>query len=218
MLVELNKVKTFYINLDKDMEKNSGIIKMLKTLDFNNYERMPGVLTEEYWRGLSNAHWNIFSKYEDQPFIIFEDDARPTPDYTRNIEIPDNADAVYLGSNNWGFQGIDKNPVKDSVIVQRVESYPNVYKLNNSLTTHAILYLNKNFILEAKDLMYQAFTNKKAQHCDMVLSQLHKKYNVYGVGPLFYQHDKNKPTTLIETLLLDYNNFIYGDPLPVVSP
>ena len=43
---------------------------------------------------------HIALKKIDPPFIILEDDATPS-NFTPEIEVPDDADAVYLGVSSW---------------------------------------------------------------------------------------------------------------------
>lgn len=117
--------KIFYINLDKDIERNEKIIQELKKYNITNYERIPGTLLETipdkyYWRnfnlkklnnkyikgslGCRNSHWRIMEicmERNYQRVLILEDDIifkeDPNVILQNNLENLENWDMLYLG-------------------------------------------------------------------------------------------------------------------------
>ena len=101
MNLDLREIPVIYINLDRDVEKKEKIEKNLKSLGFKTVIRSPGHLHPTGHRaGCSMAQHNALKEL-DPPFIILEDDATPS-NFIPEIEVPDDADAVYLGVSSWG--------------------------------------------------------------------------------------------------------------------
>ena len=100
----------------------------------------------------------LFSQYNalheiDPPFIILEDDATPI-NFKPEIEIPDDADAFYLGISSWGRMNGHSGP-----FVQYQEDVDGeLLRVYNMLGTHAILYLTPEFVSVCKKVaLHQSY-------------------------------------------------------------
>jgi GR25 family glycosyltransferase involved in LPS biosynthesis len=111
--------KIFYINLDKDIERNQNMISQFSKFKINNYERISGTIITEvpkfsFWRnfnkngiddkyilgslGCRNSHWRIAKIAIERGYkkiMILEDDVNFIKD--PNELLKKNADKI----NNW---------------------------------------------------------------------------------------------------------------------
>ena len=67
------------------------------------------------------------------------------------IEIPDDADAVYLGISSWGRMNGHSGPY-----LQYEHVKDDLYKVSNMLSGHAILYLTEEYVKMCQRITYHA--------------------------------------------------------------
>lgn len=197
MIIDLKTIKKVYINLDKDVERKNKFEKILKKLNYINYERFSARELKKikaFNHGCSKSHYDLMIQYKNTlPLLLLEDDIAPTKWYNEyvidnKIEIPDDADAVYLGystGGDWKTIGIDFVPINydDKWIL-----------LKHCLATHAILFLNNsiNKFIENCELTIKNKIPLDVGYAKEVLPFL----KVYAPKKaLFYQWDKCWPTT-----------------------
>lgn len=216
MIIDLRQCDTRYINLDAAVDRNKMFLNVIKQLDLKTPLRIPGILSKHknfYFAELSEAYFNALSSItKGVPTIIFEDDAVPLDNYNNLINIPDDADAVYLGASTYGYNGLTpENRMQQegkNILLQpkRVPGYPNVYKINNALATHSVLYITNRAVDLAKQIAQKSFTTQPS-HIDFALTEMQDTLNVYIVGPLFYQYsyeqEKNWATDVTLNVKLD---------------
>jgi hypothetical protein len=158
-------------------------------------------LTGNYISGSGDAYQNVLlSRYDKgEPFILFEDDVEVTH-LDHIIDIPDDADAVYLGVSKMGIvDGRDE----ENLLVNKVPGYNNLYKINNMLATHAILYLNMEYVKSASDAA-QRYLDRGLPH-DLGIAENMKDWNVYAFDrPMFIQSPKFRYYT--DTAISDLPN------------
>lgn len=123
--------KVFYINMDKDVDRNEHIIKEFNKYNIKNYERISGVEFKDipehsYWRnfniktkkyilgsmGCRASHKLIIDtaiNRDYQKILIFEDDIYFTEDPNKilrnNIDILNNWDMLYFGGDEESHFG-----------------------------------------------------------------------------------------------------------------
>jgi GR25 family glycosyltransferase involved in LPS biosynthesis len=123
--------KIFYINLDKDVERNEKILKQFELNKITNYERVSGTVIENvpdilYWRnfnqdacnekyvkgglGCRNSHWRIMEISLERNYhkiLILEDDIIITEDinkvFEQNLEKLSDWDMIYFGGKEEPF-------------------------------------------------------------------------------------------------------------------
>jgi cation transport regulator ChaB len=214
MIVKLNQIKTMYINLEKDIDKKNNVESILNNLGFkdviriNAFEPQIDKFVSER-KNLGNIYGCALSHehalgLNSAPFIILEDDIESL-NYVNEIEVPDDADAVYLGNMCWGLIGFDGVP--NSLIYEKVEGYKDVYRIFNLLGAHAILYLSEKYVTACLDSLTESYkdidvmkddVNPSTIASDVSFARIQKDYKVYTIGmPTFYQtgfyeNDTNK--------------------------
>lgn len=117
--------KIFYINLDKDTDRDAKMVEQFKRYDMSNFERISGTIVEvvpdvSYWRnfnqdkinekyvlgglGCRNSHWKIMKTALERGYnkiLILEDDVVFTKDPHQvlkdNMSKLDDWDMLYFG-------------------------------------------------------------------------------------------------------------------------
>ena len=183
--LDLRDIPVAFINLDRDTEKRVKIETILDGIGFKNVVRVPGVVHPTGNRaGCSMAQYNALHEFLEPPFIILEDDATPL-NFDSNISVPDDADAVYLGISSWGRMNGHSGP-----FVQYDKVDDNLLRVYNMLGTHAILYLNDEYVSACKKVAHKQYEIE--DYIDIGFTDLQKYYKVYSFDePPFYQSSSN---------------------------
>ena len=191
MKLNLLDVPVYYINLDGHDEKRKLTETLLKRLCFKYVERLSAV-EHEAGRiiGCARSHYEILSRNLKPPFIILEDDCTLNRDFNSEVELPENADALYLGISHWGRYLNHSGPY-----VHYTNISDNIVRVHNMLATHAIMYLSQEYVDICKRISYH-YGYEVENHLDIGFAEVHKLYNVYSFDePLFCQYDWSAVTT-----------------------
>jgi hypothetical protein len=193
MIFDIRNVPVFYISMDHDIAQHKYVEGWLSDHGFTSVTRLPGVKNGVKRMGVALAHKNALEhclRAVEGPFIILEGDVAPwvIPD---RVEIPDHADAFYLGASRWGLK--NGHGVKNIA----VESYSeNVLRIRNMLAAHGVLYMSSKyveFLIKAIDVMIAMGTNQ-----DKARAETQKYWNIYGLAqPAVYQTGIYLPDTRI---------------------
>ena len=195
--MDIRDIKVYYINLDKDINRNNSMIKMLDDNGFKNYERIPGFVGSNRV-GCSLSHIKALElaiKNNIYPYIILEDDVEI---YNNNfiVDIPDDSDALYLGISSYGSDVNEKTKVKELLYIKNLDSVKHL--MVNMVCRHAVIHVNKKYDIDS--IKYnKLFIKNKNGYCagDVAISNLNKQKKVYCLNvPIFYQGDiKNIEST-----------------------
>ena len=191
MKVKLTDIPVYYVNLEGEDEKRKHTESILKNLGFKYVQRFDAI-RHEAGRivGCARSHYGILSMDIEPPFIILEDDCALNKDFVNEIEIPDNADALYLGISHWGRYLNHSGPY---VHCEKVNG--EIVRVYNMLATHAILYLSQEYVDICKRISYH-YGYEVEGHLDIGFAEIHKLYNVYSFDePLFRQYEWSAVTT-----------------------
>lgn len=190
MKLNLVDIPVFYINLDEQEEKRKATETLLKQLGFKYVQRFSAIKHEEgRIIGCARSHYEIL-RAQNPPFIILEDDCALNKEFTNNLEILDNADALYLGISHWGRYLNHSGPY-----VYTTKVNEDIVRIHNMLATHAILYLTESYVDICKRVAYH-FGYEVENHLDIGFAEIHKFYNVYALNePLFRQYEWSAVTT-----------------------
>jgi len=180
MNLDLRKIPAIYINLDKDVEKKERIESQLKELGFETIIRLSATYDSNSKRGCAISHAYALEEI-DPPFIVFEDDC-VVSDFKPIVEIPDDADAVYLGISSWGRMNGHSGPY-----VQYEHVKDDLYQTYNMLGGHAVLYLSDEYVRMCQRITYHAgYIIEDYQ--DIGFAEVQRWFNVYAFDdPFFYQ-------------------------------
>lgn len=216
-ILDIRKIPAVYINLEKHTEKNNSMYQLLSSIGFETIERVEGVLdTENSVAGCSKAHHKALSSFKT-PFVLFEDDCVLSDgNLVTEIEIPDDADALYLGVSSWGrMNGHNGEYVQYDIL----DEYPGLLRVYNMLATHAILYISKEYAGIIKRAAYHTGYVIE-NYNDVSFAELQRYFNVYCFDyPIFAQSSNalgttHKLTSLSMSECMSYNNLQFY-PYPI---
>ena len=138
--------------------------------------------------GCGKSHVKSLKQSLGTPCLILEDDVNITEHYKKSFEIPDDADAVYLGTclnglhTEWKSRHPNAACCANPVVLERKEHF---YRISGMLTTHAILYVTDRYKQHCIDLIEKDDGNN---HCDVLMASRMDEFRVYACKyPMFYQ-------------------------------
>ncbi len=140
--------------------------------------------------GCGKSHVKALKKSveENKPSLILEDDVNSTEWYKESIVIPDDADAVYLGTclnglhPDWKKRDANHACCSNPIILSKTDEF---YRISGMLTTHAILYVTDKYKKHCIDIIEQ---DDGRNHCDVLMASRMQDFNVYACKkPIFYQ-------------------------------
>jgi len=188
--VNLTDIPVYYVNLEGEDEKRKHTESMLKNLGFKYVNRF-NAIRHEAGRiiGCARSHYSILSTAKP-PFIILEDDCALNKEFVPEIDLPEDADCLYLGISHWGRYMNHSGPF---VHTKRIsDEFVRVY---NMLATHAIAYFSKEYVDICRRVAYH-YGYEIENHLDIGFAEIHKLYNVYSYDePLFRQYEWSAVTT-----------------------
>lgn len=182
-LIDLRKIKTVFIcpeHNEKYKERCAHMFALLKKMGFEHIAHYKSGLQTYDPYPLNIATYNILQMHMNEPVFIIEDDVEFLSDLNMILEIPINADAIYLGISgcNYNFESqINEASAKFEIINSKY------IRVLNMLSAHAILYISptyKTFIASALKLAHTAN--------DIEICKHQSKFNLYAVRkPICWQ-------------------------------
>lgn len=139
---------------------------------------------------MKNALTTIVTKTE--PCLLFEDDSETTANFRSTIiEVPDDADAVYLCLSKYGVAPDWKTRHRDAMAFEKNLTYQRLpdlktIRLLNMVTLTSVLYISDEYKKHALSLIEKSISDRI--HCDVPIALNLSKFKVYAfTHPLFYQ-------------------------------
>lgn len=189
MKIDLRKIPAVYMNLLQHTEKNEKMQKLLADCGFEHILRVEGHhRPDNPPAGCAGAHYNGLCEI-DPPFILFEDDCHLL-NFEPEIEVPNDADAVYLGTSQWARYFSFSGPF---VHYEKIDD--KIVRVYNMLGGHAILYLTQDYVNMCQRISHHASTILEWNQ-DPGFAEVQKYFNIYSVNdPFFRQDGYNKSVT-----------------------
>ena len=186
--LDLRDIPFYYINLDDAVERNERMKSILSELGIKNVRRISATKHETGQAGTARSMLNTIESAINPvvsplgtPFVILEDDIA-VKRWDPIIEIPENADAFYLGVSGWGRMNSHSGP-----FVQWEQYEPGILQVYNMLGGHAIMYLRKRYINLVRRICLHAGYDIE-DHPDIGFAEIQRWHNVYAFDdPYFFQ-------------------------------
>lgn len=162
MIIDLREIPILYLNMNEDTRRFRDMNQLFDDLiddygfDRKNIYRIPGLDRNPIKQnGVSEAHLAAmeFSKQFDGPFLVLEDDLE-LASFSYILDIPDNSDAVYLGTMCHGldFNGAypvyperPNNGITVNVVPDVYPENPEIYRVLSMSGGQSILYVTDVF-------------------------------------------------------------------------
>ena len=174
---------------DKYHRRKEHMFSILDKIGFKNVSMFKSG-NESYPNCLSKATYDILSNnLNDDPVLILEDDIDITEwaDFTKDFETPENTDAFYFGFSKHSAS-YDYPCTGGYWTVNIIHIDDKYIRIQNMLSTHAILYISKRYKEAVMNGMSYCLCQKEPIPSDVVIGRLHKDYIIYGLKyPFFYQ-------------------------------
>lgn len=126
------------------------------------------------------------------PVLILEDDVHVTSHFSKLLNnVPDDTDALYLGTSNWGIKN-NHSSFNNFDLEKYNDEY---YKISYMTTTHAILFLSNRFWQTMLNILTCNINKMPIEPVDNHIAKIHPHFNVYAVNkPMFYQNTPGNDT------------------------
>lgn len=128
--------------------------------------------------------WNIIKP----PILILEDDCYPTEFFKTELDVPDDADVVHIGTSGWGVTN-GRSDWNNFNLTKYNDDY---YRVFGMTSFHATLFLTQKYLNSLISIgeKYPVLCDVGGFGIDYYTCQEQYKYNVYGIAkPLVYQND-----------------------------
>ena len=185
MKIDITEIPVFYINMAKDTHKKEYIEEQLSKKGFKRVYRIDAIEDKKNGKvGLSKSQNKALSQVT-APFIVLEDDAE-IKNFESVIEVPDDAHAIYLGNSQWGYMNSHSGFY---LKYKAVRGMKHLVKIYNMLSSHAILYLDQEYVEMCK---------KTTKYCaeeypmpmDVPFAMIQRFFNIHALDkPMFVQKD-----------------------------
>lgn len=185
---DLREIPFFYINLDDAKERDQKMKKILGDLEIKNFKRINATRHSVGQAGTARSMLEAIETAINPivsplgtPFVVIEDDIE-VKRWDPIVEIPENADAFYLGISGWGRMNGHSGP-----FVQWENVHPGMLQVYNMLGGHAIMYLRQRYIdLARRVCLHAGYVIE--DHPDIGFAEIQRWHNVYAYDdPYFYQ-------------------------------
>ena len=143
MIIDLREIPVVWINLDSATKNAEMMEERFKKHGFKNTHRRSGLViapppdTEKsiaHFMGCGKTHTGILEDTSySTPLLVLEDDVEFVEPFNPVLEVPDEADGIYLGISHGNFYYKSKRYNE------------NYLRIGGVLAAHAILYLKQDY-------------------------------------------------------------------------
>ena len=185
---DLREIPFYYINLDDAVERNENMKRILNELGIKNVRRISATRHDIGQAGTARSMLEAIETAINPvvsplgaPFVVLEDDIE-VKRWDPIIEVPENADALYLGISGWGRMNGHSGP-----FVQSDSIGGGLLQVYNMLGGHAIMYFRDRYIDLVRRVCLHAGYDIE-DHPDIGFAEIQRWHNVYAFDdPYFYQ-------------------------------
>lgn len=187
MEIDLTKIKTVCISMQKSINRRDGMKRLLDELGYENWSFFDGIESKDPVVGCALSHIGVLTSHDfSKPLLVLEDDVQTTGAYSNEISVPNDADALYLGYSWWAW---DEGRARQSLMpsATSIGKQGDLYRIKRMTSAHAVLYLTKEYGEAARDSMKSYLENPSGnRHCDVALAMLQEHYNVLATPKHYF--------------------------------
>jgi hypothetical protein len=186
--IDLRACETMALSLAEEVERRASVSAVCAELGLD-WQLIEAVKCAPGRIGCGLSHLRALRlATPGRPLLILEDDVGVSESFQPILEIPPDADAVYLGASIYGAVDlVDYVGFTHMLAADEVEGYPNLLRVYNLLSTHAIVYLTERFKAAAAEAIVRSLADRDWEH-DKDMARLQETCTVYAVRrPMFFQ-------------------------------
>jgi hypothetical protein len=190
MIIDLKSINYYFLTCDTNGTRKKHMIEEFKDYKIKEVNPILGIgKCKSGSIGMSRMI-DMGLKNQDrtkpfQPFIMLEDDTAKYREFPDKIEIPDDADILYIGLSKCGTN--DK--YADCSTLHFKEINKDVIRIYNMLALHGIIICSAQGANAIQKCMCEGYFNNKIW--DLYTAYIQPYYNVYALkNPLVYQFEK----------------------------
>lgn len=186
MKIDLRTIDTVVVSLPSDAIRRTSAVALCERLGLT-YRVVDAIQCSPGRIGCGLSHLKVLRPWDGvRPLLVLEDDVAASDAFSPIIEVPDNADAVWLGTSIFGTVGIVNHTGFIHMHLVEEAEY-GLVRVHNLASSHAILHLTDRWRRAAMEGMTAAMVDR-GWAPDSGLAMIQSDYNVYAVpDPLFYQ-------------------------------
>lgn len=139
MIIDLTKIPSYWLTCQKTANRWPRMEEMLKNLEISAH-MVDGAMTTPYTLGVAQSNIEVLEKHLEEPVLLLEDDIVTLPAYRDIIDVPDNVDALFLGTSHYGRRFGQTQ--LGGVVSKNIGDYLRVY---NMLSLHAVVYISRRY-------------------------------------------------------------------------
>ena len=186
MRIDLRACETLVVSLPEEAVRRASVSALCQQLGLA-WRMIDGVPTEPGRIGCALGHLRALrAAAGDRPTLVLEDDVAASDAFDPILEVPDDADAVYVGVSLFGaIDLIDYVGFSNMIAAEPVDE--RLLRIYNVLGAHAILYVSERFRAASGEAIVRAVADLDRAH-DKEMARLQETFKVYALRhPLFYQ-------------------------------
>lgn len=187
MQIDLRKVKTVCISMQKSVNRRESIVRLMNRLGFQRWSFFDGIEDSDPVVGCAKSHIAALKEHDfSEPLLLLEDDVDTTPHYEDILSIPRDTDALYLGYSWWAWSRdrATMSKLDTETCLQREGEY---YRISNMTSAHAVLYMSEAYadavVSEIDSYLLDQSGNK---HCDVAMAKVQKNYKVLATPKHYF--------------------------------
>lgn len=189
MKINLKEVKSYFLTVNKNVLRKKHMLQEFNDCDLTEVNPVYMGTGKEikksgatgFTRMLDLGLRNQDRSMPFQPFIMYEDDCSKFREYPECIEVPDDADILYVGLSMRSMDNKKDHSANYYKIVN-----DDTVRIYNMLSTHGIMVCSASGALAIQKAVIETYY--KCMPYDICLAYLQPYYNVYALkSPLVYQ-------------------------------
>ena len=216
MIINTNDIKFYYLTKTEDSENSRHVEFILK--DYKLKKILPYEIGISKQKSGSIGHARMIeaglrgqnNSEPFQPFVILEDDISFYREMPEKIDIPNDADLLYLGLSQLAM---NSGEASDNIAAREIDE--NTYQIFNMLSGHSIMVCSALGAAAYQKAMIDGFYQDKIW--DVFAAEMQMNYNVYALKkPIFIQDLKFNGREAATNFELDNNKYhkkVYSDPI-----
>jgi len=203
MKIDLKKINVYILTIPKNVERLTKLTSQLENK--LSFEIFHGIILD-HPIGCDISLIKLWNKIK-LPALVLEDDCYVTDEFKSTFDVPDDSDAIYLGTSLWGVKN-GESKLHNLELKKYNESY---FKISYMTSFHSVLFLTDIYLKSLIEIgkMYPVLCQPDGMGIDYYTAQEQYKYNIYGISkPFFYQTGIFTETVTKPSLESYYNEFV----------